>query len=545
MPDPIELSTNSNNEASAPEHPLASDNIPGFYEHIEEMQKSEQNQDNHLPPQENTSVESSNQTPESISEAQAFQSKAKDILLETPKQAKDVHGEWVQYTQDDKRIFNQAIRLYDKTMRHMDNPKFLSHALEDGDVWLFHLQDPETGDLSKYGQVAITLKDRKGQPEIEHLFSIEKYNIEDALMPTVIEKVESIPGEISPYVKQDINRYKHHGALHAKVQNGEKLTPKEEKYLHRSSSLVGFYGGLDSALEHGADLKLIISEINPKSLARCLDTFTAHGISIGKVVSEKPQLITRNLDDLLAQGVTMDMLVPELNHGLITRNLDMLITHGADVKAMTFKLRPQEIADNLETLLDNGGDIDFITSRLKPDTTLANLDLLVSSGANIDIDKLVSELRPKEIGDDIEKLIAHGANIDNLVSSISNYDIAKNLDLLVSNGAHIDIDELVADLSSETYGVSKIVRLFDTLISHGADIDLDDLMTKLSPFEIWLDFKTLLSHGVKVDTIVAKMEPKYIAKEFDTLVANGASPEDLIGRIKSSDETLLELIHHD
>jgi len=111
MPDPIELSTNSNSETPAPEHPLASPDIPTFEEHMAEMQ----NEQGHANPE--SSIEERQKFIEDPEERKA---KIQSILREiTPDDLFDEDFDYENYQGDNANDFWQ--KLDDNfIMQHMD-----------------------------------------------------------------------------------------------------------------------------------------------------------------------------------------------------------------------------------------------------------------------------------------------------------------------------------------------------------------------------------------------------------------------------------------
>ena len=111
MPDPIELSTNSNNEIPAPEHPLVSDDIPTFEEHIAGTQSE----------QECVKPESSiEERQKFIEDSEESKTKIQSILQEiTPDDLFDEEFDYKNYQGDNSNDFWQ--KLDDNfIMRHMD-----------------------------------------------------------------------------------------------------------------------------------------------------------------------------------------------------------------------------------------------------------------------------------------------------------------------------------------------------------------------------------------------------------------------------------------
>ena len=119
----------------------------------------------------------------------------KRIILETPERAEDVHGAWKEYLPGDEKALAQAA---DGTPWCVASPTVGRNYLESGlpsnraKFILFHLQDPETGQIAENACASIRLSANGRVAEISGLESGQA--LEDALISTVEEKVRSLPG---------------------------------------------------------------------------------------------------------------------------------------------------------------------------------------------------------------------------------------------------------------------------------------------------------------------------------------------------------------
>ncbi|MBQ3296932.1 hypothetical protein IJH01_02290 [Candidatus Saccharibacteria bacterium] len=112
MPDPIELSTNSNSESPAPEHPLASSDIPTFEEHMAEIQKEKQAKLDTEP-----SIEERQKFIENPEERKA---KIKSILQEITPDDLDEDFDYENYQGDNANDFFWDLSC-DFMLKHMDD----------------------------------------------------------------------------------------------------------------------------------------------------------------------------------------------------------------------------------------------------------------------------------------------------------------------------------------------------------------------------------------------------------------------------------------
>ena len=97
--------------------------------------------------------------------------------------------------------------------------------------------------------------------------------------------------------------------------------------------------------------------------------------------------------------------------------------------------------------------------------------------------------------------LRNGEDINKIVGNLDSYTIIENLDTLLAHGADIDIDNLAKNLDSE-----YIIGHLDTLLAHGADIDIDNLVKNLDGWRIARDLDTLLAHGADVDNLVKNLK---------------------------------------
>lgn len=111
MPDPIELSTNSNSETPAPEHPLASPDIPTFEEHMAEMQNEQNRTESEL------SIEERQKFIEDPEERKA---KIQSILQEITPDDLDDDFDYENYQGDNASDFFWDLSC-DFMLKHMDD----------------------------------------------------------------------------------------------------------------------------------------------------------------------------------------------------------------------------------------------------------------------------------------------------------------------------------------------------------------------------------------------------------------------------------------
>ena len=475
-------------------------------------------------------------------------------IIKTPEKPEDIEGDWFTYQLGDEDELSKAAEgtgwcIADPNVAHnyLEYGNY-GHSTNEGTdeessskakFIIFKLKAPNSPDgYSTNGVASIRLDPDGMVTEVSGLN--EGQAIEDSLIPTVKEKVLSLPGGkefLQKFEdKQTLIRLDH------KLQKGEDLTKEELSFLYeldRPIATLDTYNdedpritelkekyGIEYALEKGIDANKLVSNLNPKYIAFYLDTLLEHGtdIDVNELVSNlNPKYIAFYLDTLLEHGADIDVneLVLKLDPYDIVRKLDTLLEHGADidVNELVSNLNPEYIAFQLDTLLRNGADIDVneLVSNLDPYDIVRKLDTLLRNGADIDVNELVSNLDSYNIFDYLDALLRNGADIDNIVSNLDPYDIVCNLDTLLEHGADIDVNKLVSNL-----GPYDIVHNLDTLLEHGADIDVNKLVSNLGPYDIVHNLDTLLEHSADIDYIVSNLDLSDIAFYLDTLLKHGA-----------------------
>ena len=510
-------------------------------------------------------------------------------IIKTPEKPEDIEGDWFTYQLGDE---DELAKAAEGTGWCIADPNVAHNYLEYGSYGdstnegtdedssskakfiIFKLKAPNSLDgYSTNGVASIRLDPDGKVTEVSGLN--EGQAIEDSLIPTVKEKVLSLPGG-----KEFLQKFEDKQTLinlDHKLQKGEDLTKEELSFLYeldrpiatldtynnqdpRILELKEKYGieyalekgidvnklvsnlasynivrNLDALLEHGADANNIVSNMHSGDIAENLDTLLKHGVDIdvNELVSIlDPKDIAHNLDTLLRNGADIDInkLVSNLGSYHIAHNLDTLLRNGADidVNKLASNLYPRDIAENLDTLLRNGANIDNIVSNLDRYDIFHKLDTFLKYG--VDIDYIVNNLYPRDIAENLDTLLRNGANIDNIVSNLDRYDIVNNLDTLLRNGADIDVNKLASNLGSH-----NIAENLDTLLKHGADIDVNKLVSNLGSYYIFHYLDTLLRNGANIDNIVSNLDPGFIVHNLDTLLKQGADINNVIKNMYKKD----------
>ena len=540
-------------------------------------------------------------------------------IVKTPEKPEDIEGDWFTYLEGDE---DELAKVAEGTGWCIADPNVAHNYLSygnytvNGDDWeededwedeeednndweedknnpeednqsdpkakfiVFKLKAPNSPDgYSTNGVASIRLDPNGKVTEVSGLN--EGQAIEDSLIPTVKEKVLSLPGGkefLQKFEdKQTLIRLDH------KMQNGEDLTKEELSFLYeldRPIATLDTYNSKDPripelkekysieyALEKGLDVDKLVSSLEPEDITKNLDTFLEHSadIDVNKLVSSLyPDDIVDNLDTLLRNGADIDNIVDNIESEDIARRLDSLLEYGADINNIVDKMEPYAVADRLDYFLERGVDIniDELVSNMNSGCIVNEIDYLFDHGA--DINNIVSNMDPDSISFRLNTLFKHGADVNNIVKNLNSYYIVHDLDSLLEHGADVDVNELVSDLRTKDitknlksllkhgadannivnkFETSQIINNLDSLLENGADTN--NVVNKLKSYNIVDNLGTLLEHGADINNIVNKLESNHISYRLKPLLEHGADANDVVNKLKSYNirdnlDTLLE-----
>ena len=392
-------------------------------------------------------------------------------IIKTPEKPEDIEGDWFTYQLGDE---DELAKAAEGTGWCIADPNVAHNYLEYGSYGdstnegtdedssskakfiIFKLKAPNSLDgYSTNGVASIRLDPDGRVTEVSGLN--EGQAIEDSLIPTVKEKVLSLPGG-----KEFLQKFEDKQTLiklDHKLQNGEDLTKEELSFLYeldRPIATLDTYNSkdpritelrkkydLEYAFEKGVDVNKMVASLGSYDLMQNLDTFIKHDVNINIIVSNlEPKDVARNLDTLLKHGADIDNIVSNMTSIGIAGKLDTLLDHGVNINIneLVSDLGSYETTFYLDTLLKHGADIDVdeLVSDLESYEITQNLDTLLKHGAEIDIDELVSSLDVDDLPDDLDNLLKHGADVNQITRKLKERDIKRNIDLLREYGAKLD-----------------------------------------------------------------------------------------------------------
>ena len=406
-------------------------------------------------------------------------------IIKTPEKPEDIEGDWFTYQLGDE---DELAKAAEGTGWCIADPNVAHNYLEYGNYGhsrnegideesnskakfiIFKLKAPNSLDgYSTNGVASIRLDPDSKVTEVSGLN--EGQAIEDSLIPTVKEKVLSLPGGkefLQKFEdKQTLIRLDH------KLQNGEDLTKEELSFLYE----------LDRPIA-------------------TLDTYNSKDPRITELRKKY------DLEYAFEKGVDVNKMVASLGSYDLMQNLDTFIKHDVNINIIVSNLEPKDVARNLDTLLKHGADIDNIVSNMTSIGIAGKLDTLLDHGVNININELVSDLGSYETAFYLDTLLKHGADmdVDELVSDLESYEITHNLDTLLKHGA--DMDVILSGMKP-----NQIAHNLDTLLKHGAEIDIDELVSSLDVDDLPDDLDNLLKHGADVNQITRKLKERDIKRK--------------------------------
>ena len=310
-------------------------------------------------------------------------------IIKTPEKPEDIEGDWFTYQLGDE---DELAKAAEGTGWCIADPNVAHNYLEYGNYGysrneeadeesnskakfiIFKLKAPNSpGGYSTNGVASIRLDPDGKVTEVSGLN--EGQAIEDSLIPTVKEKVLSLPGG-----KEFLQKFEDKQTLinlDHKMQKGEDLTKEELSFLYeldRPIATLDTYNnedpritelrekyGIEYALEKGVDANKLVSNLASYNIVCNLDTLLEHGADANNIVSNiHSGDIAENLDTLLKHGVDIDVnkLVSSLDSYDIAHNLDTLLKQGADINNVIKNMYKKDIEDNIGLLREYGAKLD-------------------------------------------------------------------------------------------------------------------------------------------------------------------------------------------
>ncbi len=446
----------------------------------------------------------------------------------TPERTEDVHGSWIEYLPGQEEALANAA---EGTPWCIADPGTAKNYLErgvsgqaDDEDWddeegveskakfiLFHLEDPETGNLAENACASIRLGTDGQVAEISGLKDGSKQVLEDSLVPIVEEKVKTLPGG-EKFLEAFADKQKLI-ELDRKMQRGEKLTGEELQFVFEVNEK-----------ERAQDFNAYNDEGDPR-VYELRDYFLEHldEYATKDVQNAVPHIgldnIDTHFDQLLRLGVDPASLMECMTSTVIGRHFDQLIGAGVNPKVLIEKMDSDYVDNSFDRLIEFGVAPEMIAQRLVFNSINdQHAKRLLERG--VDVNELT--LRPAGIESDFDQLIDLGADPNKLILRLSSEFIEEHFDQLLE--LNVDLNELIGRMPS-----GAVAKKFDSLLELGVDPDV--LVKNMSGGDIVNHFEQLLNVGVSPNVLVRNMYGENVAEYFDKLVELGADIDELVNKM--------------
>lgn len=344
-------------------------------------------------------------------------------VIPTPEKTEDVRGEWREYTKDDIKAITEAAEgtpwcIAGRSMAE-------SYTSNGGKFLLFHLQDPETGKVSPTAAASVRLDGRGQVVELSGLKGGASQYVEDALIPTIQEKVNQLPGG-EKYL-QAFEDKQMLIQMDRKFQNGEPFGRDELLFLYETERPIRYIDtyAKDPRVEQ-------FKRDRNQHLQQLAET---EGIGI-----KEAELIVTSASEIEA-------------------NLSRFLGEGHDPNAIANKLTPTARVKFLDHLIEAGAQVDLneLYGQFEPEKQLKVFSKLQERGAELDPDELAGKFEPREQIRKYHALTEIGASItaDDVAEKFDDKGKLANLLGLKEIGASFDVDELIV----RSYGEAEVIGL--------------------------------------------------------------------------------------
>lgn len=344
-------------------------------------------------------------------------------VIPTPENPEDVHGEWREYTSDDIQAITEAAEGTPWCIAGRSTAE--SYTSNGGKFLLFHLQDPETGIVSPTAAASVRLDERGRVVELSGLKGGASQYVEDALIPTVQEKVKQLPGG-EKYL-QAFEDKQMLIQMDRKFQKDEPFSREELLFLYEVERPIKY-----------------------------MDTYTKDP-RVEQFKTSRNKHIRQ-----LAETEGVDVKEAELiitSASEIEANLSRFLREGHDPNAVANKLTPKARVKFLDHLIEAGAQVDLneLYGQFEPEEQLGVFSKLQERGAELDPNELAGKFEPREQIRKYHALTKIGASItaDDVANKFDDKGKLANLLGLKEIGASFDVDELIV----RSYGEAEVIGL--------------------------------------------------------------------------------------
>ncbi len=461
-------------------------------------------------------------------------------VISTPEKPEDVRGEWKEYSSDDIQAITEAAEGTPWCIA--GRPMAESYTRNGGKFLLFHLQDPETGKVSPTAAASVRLDEHGQVVELSGLKGGASQYVEDALVPTVQEKVKQLPG--GEKFLQAFEDKQMLIQMDRKFQNDEPFSREELLFLYETERPIRYIDtyAKDPRVEQ-------FKRDRAKNLQQLAET---EGIDVKEaelMVTSASELET-NLGRFLRQGYDSSIIANKLHPEARFEHIDQLMEAGAHID-LSDLYNQFETTDQLRVfskLQEKGADLDpdELAGKFKPLGQLRNYHALSQIGATITPDGIANALTEKERFDNLRDLSKIGArvDVDGLIKDLKPRLDTNHLALYLKEGAKLETikNMLELDLSYSNRNLGDTARqlvvagisgdeamsFLATAKRHGSGSNSDGGFNREDTSHDFI--RTLLSAGIEPDAILRSgvFDAYHIKHEMTKLLAAGADTNEIM-----------------
>ena len=435
------------------------------------------------------------------------------LSLPLPEKQEDVRGEWLYYTPNDVPAIASAAEGTGWCIA--DQAMATTYTEKEGSFYFFHLQDEETGILSKSAVASIRMVDGN-VAEVSGTKGHPHQALEDVLVDEVTDKVFSLEGG-AEYYSAMLDKKKII-EMDEKFQDGIPFTIEELRFLYEIDRPIG-------SLNNYPDVRL--NEFRKQSSDHKYQFAQLFGDDAEWMVRDPDDIRAREFDELLENGASVSALIHRVGRKYyLGDKVPDLLSRGADPTVLVDNLMDRAIIDNLSELNAAGALFDSERIFQVAGENTYTLRRVAKSLIEIGIDsgRIAEKFDAKHIERDFRHLIESGIHPDHVTQSLAPGIILTNLRMLLVAGSTIDLNELAAKLKP-----SQVASQLAVFIKYGATIDTHELMKQLPAETILKYLKQFQQAGVEVDTLelIKKVKPKRLKAQRGWLLAAGVDPKYL------------------
>ncbi len=442
-------------------------------------------------------------------------------ILKTPERTEDIRGEWIEYLPGEEQKLAEAaegtpwcvadpgtgrryLRGYeDENWNEDEDERYETGEELDSQAKfiLFHLEDPDSGQLSDSACASIRL-DTDGQvAEISGLG--EGQVLEDALVPIVEEKVKTLPGG-DRFLRAFADK-KRMIELDRRVQRGGELGDEDAKFI---------FGKIEGLDRYMTDPRIV--KIQRRAYENLgLDGVIRNGAGAVNVAKElmNPEEVEQGFDELVKLEVPVEVLIGRMTGEQVLGRLDQLQEMGMGLEQV-FSGIPNKYRDGVvEDFLERGADPDRLAWMLSKEMVAKHIATLAKYGVSDEVlgKRLIIGEDPYKQG--IELVLENGGDVNEFVSRLGKWRA-------------LEAEDGRFGSMSSIYGYLR--ENFEELVKKGVDPNvLVEMMGAARVHVIQEMTEKMIDWGVDPDVLWESLSYEQRLEYFDRLVDHGLDPKKI------------------